>query len=353
MQQMGNVFLLRSDISQAIGEFENAVVAITPGMTLPMSRMSHRLKNIIGASYQIKYNLHPGFTVSLGEAVPLEGYADINDLVVGMATGEGANAEEARATYGQEYISLFEYAVSANRSAIHYPLLTPMENPQWLDFKIAYKTSHAYAANHPEINFYIYSVPVFLFSGEHQELFAELILYANRFSCFSSEVKFSINLKGTQPRESETGMGQHCGKSGETASSRPSLTDEEKLSVELEKLLSESSVPLKDVLQQFIKDKEMSPADVYKSANIDRRVYAKIINIPDYHPRKETLVALSLAMKLDLQETQRLLSAAGYILGENQKFDIIITFFLEKKCYDIDIVNQSLLYYNLPLLGSF
>jgi hypothetical protein len=53
-----------------------------------------------------------------------------------------------------------------------------------------------------------------------------------------------------------------------------------------------------------------------------------------------------LALELNKRETDELLAAAGYSLSESDTSDLIILFFLEKKIYDIDSVNQGLYYFS-------
>jgi hypothetical protein len=58
------------------------------------------------------------------------------------------------------------------------------------------------------------------------------------------------------------------------------------------------------------------------------------------------------ALELNKNQTDKLLSAAGYSLSDSDTFDLVIQFCLEKKIYDIHQVNQALDYFSLkPLAG--
>lgn len=81
---------------------------------------------------------------------------------------------------------------------------------------------------------------------------------------------------------------------------------------------------------------------IYKKAGIDRKHFSKIRSIPDYKPSKRTVVALCLSLELSDEETGDMLSAAGFSLSDNERFDLLIQFCLEKKIHDIDDVNQAL-----------
>ncbi len=96
-----------------------------------------------------------------------------------------------------------------------------------------------------------------------------------------------------------------------------------------------------------------SYVDVYKAAGISKFTFSKIMNLKKPHqPSEGTVAALSIGLKLDLEEAQKLYNSAGYYLGYSDLTDKIIRFFIEKEIYDINEVNICLLYYNLPILGE-
>lgn len=43
-----------------------------------------------------------------------------------------------------------------------------------------------------------------------------------------------------------------------------------------------------------------------------------------------------------MDETNKLLSSAGYQFIRNDNFDLIICYFIEKEIYDIDLINSYL-----------
>lgn len=105
-----------------------------------------------------------------------------------------------------------------------------------------------------------------------------------------------------------------------------------------------------EVLFDFIDNKQLDDADVYKKANIDRRLFSKIRTTHNYKPKKTTALALGLALELDNKDMDILLSSAGFILGKSDTLDLIIHFCLEKKIYDIIEVNCMLDYFSLNIL---
>ncbi len=106
------------------------------------------------------------------------------------------------------------------------------------------------------------------------------------------------------------------------------------------------------LLFSYIDKKGLKDSDVYHKANIDRRLFSKIRSDNFYHPKKETVIALGLALELTIQEFENLLESASYSLPKNNVFDLIIRFCVIEKIYDLIEVNALLSEYQIPLIGS-
>ena len=106
-----------------------------------------------------------------------------------------------------------------------------------------------------------------------------------------------------------------------------------------------------ETLLHWIDVKGMNDVDVYKRANMDRKLFSKIRSNKDYIPNKRNVLALCIAMRLNLDETETLLECAGYALSSSQLFDVLIKYFITHEVYNIDAINTVLFQYDQTLLG--
>ncbi len=120
----------------------------------------------------------------------------------------------------------------------------------------------------------------------------------------------------------------------------------------LDEVLEGAGSSFQKKLFELIDARGMTDVDVYKRANIDRKVFSSIRCKADYKPKKKTAIALAIALELDMPTMVDLLSRAEIAFSPNSKFDLIITYFVENKNYDIFAINAALFRYGLPTLGD-
>ena len=105
------------------------------------------------------------------------------------------------------------------------------------------------------------------------------------------------------------------------------------------------------MLFKLIDERNLKDSDVYNKVHIDRRLFSKIRNDNTYHPSKETIILLGLALKLNESEIINLLDSASYSLPKNNYYDLIIRFCFINKIYEIIKVNELLEAYKCKLFN--
>ncbi len=120
----------------------------------------------------------------------------------------------------------------------------------------------------------------------------------------------------------------------------------------LDDVVSHISDTWQESLLHLIDTKGYTDVDVYKRANVDRKLFSKIRSNANYQPKKITAVAFALALELNLDETRDMLARAGYALSPSSKFDLIIEYFIDHEVYDTYTINLALFEHGQPLLGE-
>ncbi len=116
-------------------------------------------------------------------------------------------------------------------------------------------------------------------------------------------------------------------------------------------ILSETGQSFQQKLFELIDKSGMSDVEVYKKANIDRKVFSSIKCKKNYKPSKKTAVSLAIALELDMPAMKDLLSRAELALSPSSRFDLIISYFVEHGIYDIFEINAALFDYDQPILA--
>lgn len=106
-----------------------------------------------------------------------------------------------------------------------------------------------------------------------------------------------------------------------------------------------------DMLTRYINMKGWRDSKVYKAAQIDRRLFSKIMSDREYKPAKDTALALAIALELSLQQTSDLLDRAGYTLSHSNKRDVIIEYFIREGVHNLTDINEVLYKLDQKIIG--
>lgn len=127
--------------------------------------------------------------------------------------------------------------------------------------------------------------------------------------------------------------------------SSPSLS---RMSSQLDNYLDLTFV---DMLTRYISQNGWTDSYVYKAAQMDRRLFSKIMSDRNYKPSKDTALALVIALELSLKQATDLLSRAGYTLSHSNKRDVIIEYFIREKIYNLSDINDVLYHLDEKIVG--
>ena len=120
----------------------------------------------------------------------------------------------------------------------------------------------------------------------------------------------------------------------------------------LESMVGNLDEPFSVSLLRLIDASGKTDADIYRLANIDRRLFSKIRSNAQYVPSKTTALAFAIALELTIDQTADLLKRAGYALSHSRISDVIVEYFIKSRKYDVFEINEVLFSYDQPLLGG-
>lgn len=125
------------------------------------------------------------------------------------------------------------------------------------------------------------------------------------------------------------------------------------ISRDLESLLREKHETFSELLTRIIEERKLNKIQVYKDSNIDAKLFSKIIRTKNYVPKKKTVMALIIGLKLNLKDAETLMATAGYTFAVNNQMDLIVRYFVDKSNYDIFELESTLFSFTGKTLGNY
>lgn len=228
------------------------------------------------------------------------------------------------------YSKALELAINANLKSVAFPLLSAGNQgfPNDIALEIANEVFETFLArNEIDIYLVLFSDEAMNASGPLRESIEEYIdshliaeLEAEECICFAAEGARPSNRAGRALRR-EAKASVAAGLDNIDGILENTFTDE---------------------LIRLAAQRDMTDPQVYKAANIDRKAFNKIINNRDYHPGKNTAIALGIALRLNLDQMKDFIGRAGYALTRASRFDIVVEFCILNNIYNIIRVNEIL-----------
>ena len=136
------------------------------------------------------------------------------------------------------------------------------------------------------------------------------------------------------------------------APERPAAPEPSPAVRSLESLMQDLGEGFTARLLRFIDERGLKDSTVYKQANITRQHFSKIQCNRDYQPKKKTVLAFAVGLRLTEAETAELLQSAGYAFSDSSRQDWIVRYCLARKIYNIYQVNALLFEHGQEQLGA-
>ena len=131
---------------------------------------------------------------------------------------------------------------------------------------------------------------------------------------------------------------------------RSHLPRQQQKDTSLDEALKNPGESFSDMLIRLIAERGLTEPEVYHKAFIDRKLFSAIRCKPGYKPKKQTALALAVALELDMPTTRILLAKAGYAFSDSDKTDLVVEYFIKHRHYNIIDINLALYNHGLPEL---
>lgn len=97
-----------------------------------------------------------------------------------------------------------------------------------------------------------------------------------------------------------------------------------------------------NIVNEYLYKKNISTSELSENAGIDRKLISKFIADCNYHPSKDTALAVCIGLKLNSREARELLKISGYSFSSNSQRDLTVVYALDAGVCRVCEVNKLL-----------
>lgn len=98
----------------------------------------------------------------------------------------------------------------------------------------------------------------------------------------------------------------------------------------------------RDLLFCYLNRSGRTNPEIYRAAQIDRKLFSAICTKPHYQPSRGTVIRLALALQLTLPEAMEFMERAGYALSSARPSDLVVTYYISRGVYDLMTIEAAL-----------
>lgn len=253
------------------------------------------------------------------------------------------------------YEKIMELTIENNCNSVAMPLLATGHNgfPRGMSLDIAVEVATKYINSLDDFTVYlvVYDDASFSVAKDRFKDIEEYIAQQQHKDVKNDlyeQIKFSVAFKAKKWSDRLGNIFSSCDDEKETDECRPgkiNVPDPSKPVIMArvepvwdEFVKEENKESFSDRLFSIINKKGMSDTEVYKKANLDRRLFSKLRK-REYTPHKKTIFALILALELNMDEAVDLLQYAGLAFKPNSITDLAVKWYLSNKKYDVIELN--------------
>ena len=112
-----------------------------------------------------------------------------------------------------------------------------------------------------------------------------------------------------------------------------------------DELIEELMKPREDfraLLFRYLNRSGCTNPEIYRAAQIDRKLFSAICTKPHYQPSRGTVIRLALALQLTLPEAMEFMERAGYALSSARPSDLVVTYYISRGVYDLMTIEAAL-----------